>query len=179
MKVLNLQVSRALKSFVAECESLKIIKHRNLVRILTVCSSIDFQGNDFKALVYDFMENGNLEEWLHSRQVNMGREQSRGLTLIQRVNVAVDVASALDYLHNHCSEPIAHCDIKPSNILLDGNMVAHVGDFGLAKLLRSSFCPSFSQTSSIGVRGTVGYIAPGKFCDFLISYCLFVYLFFV
>ena len=101
------------------------------------------------------------------------------MNLIQRVNIAGDVASALDYLHNRCPESIAHCDIKPSNILLDGNMVAHVGDFGLAKLLRSSFCPSFSQTSSIGVRGTVGYFAPGKFCDFLISYGLFVRSFFV
>ena len=173
VKVLNLQVSRALKSFIAECDSLRVIKHRNLVKILTVCSGIDFQGNDFKALVYEFMENGNLEEWLHSSQTRFNtrheQSQSRSLNLIQRVNIAGDVASALDYLHNHCPESVAHCDIKPSNILLDDDMVAHVGDFGLAKLLRSAFSTSSSnQSSSIGVRGTVGYVAPGNLlCIFI------------
>ena len=79
------------------------------------------------------------------------------------------MASALDYLHNRCPESIAHCDIKPSNILLDGDMVAHIGDFGLAKLLRSAFSTSSSnQSSSIGVRGTVGYVAPGNLlCIFI------------
>ena len=177
VKVLNLQVSRALKSFLAECQSLRIIKHRNLVKILTVCSGIDFQRNDFKALVYEFMENGNLEKWLHSYQIraNTGREpsQSRSLNLIQRVNIAVDVASALDYLHNHCPESIAHCDIKPSNILLDADMVAHLGDFGLAKLLKSISSSSTDQISSIGIRGTVGYVAPGK----SFSYSLFIFIY--
>ena len=180
VKVLNLQVSRALKSFLAECESLRLIKHRNLVKFLTVCSSTDFQGNDFKALVYEFMENGNLEEWLHLSRIRTIAQgpisQSRGLNLIQRVNIAFDVASALDYLHNHCPESIAHCDIKPCNILLDGDMVAHVGDFGLAKLLRSAFSTSSSnQSSSIGVRGTVGYVAPGKLFKCLVSYSLLAY----
>ena len=174
VKVLNLQVSSALKSFIAECESLRILKHRNLVKTLTVCSSIDFQGNDFKALVYEFMENGNLEEWLHfSQRINTRREHHRGLNFIQRVNIAIDVASALDYLHNDGPEPIAHRDIKPSNILLDGLMVAHVGDFGLAKLLKKAFSTSSDQSSSIGIRGTVGYVAPGKLCHCSIFHSLF------
>jgi hypothetical protein len=49
----------------AECAALINIRHRNLVKVLTACSGIDFQGNDFKALVYEFMVNGSLEEWLH------------------------------------------------------------------------------------------------------------------
>uniref|UniRef100_A0A251SM28 Putative tyrosine-protein kinase, neurotrophic receptor, type 1 n=1 Tax=Helianthus annuus TaxID=4232 RepID=A0A251SM28_HELAN len=50
----------------AECEALRNIRHRNLVKVITACSSVDFQGNDFKALVFDFMPNGSLESWLYS-----------------------------------------------------------------------------------------------------------------
>ncbi|CAL1374862.1 unnamed protein product [Linum trigynum] len=165
VKVLNLQHSRAVKSFVAECEVLKNIRHRNLVKLLTVCSGIDFQGNDFKALVYDFMVNGSLEEWLHPRLLD---EQATGktkveLSLLQRLNIAIDVGTALDYLHNESGVPVVHCDLKPSNILLDVNMVGHIGDFGLAKFLPQVELntPANSTTSSsIGVRGTVGYSAP-------------------
>ncbi|KAK2984117.1 hypothetical protein RJ640_025444 [Escallonia rubra] len=52
VKVLNLQHRGASKSFMAECEALKIIRHRNLVKVLTACSSVDYQGDDFKAVVY-------------------------------------------------------------------------------------------------------------------------------
>ena len=65
VKVLFLHQRGALKSFMAECEALRNIRHRNLVKIKTACSSSDFQGNDFKALVYEFMHNGSLESWLH------------------------------------------------------------------------------------------------------------------
>ncbi|CAN1744613.1 Probable LRR receptor-like serine/threonine-protein kinase At3g47570 [Linum perenne] len=116
VKVLNLQNARASKSFVAECEVLKNIRHRNLVKLLTVCSGIDYHGNEFKALVYDFMVNGSLE-----------------LTLLQRLNIAIDVGSGLDYLHNNSGIPVVHCDLKPTTDIAN---------------------------SSIGVRGTVGYSAP-------------------
>ncbi|EXB52313.1 putative LRR receptor-like serine/threonine-protein kinase [Morus notabilis] len=160
VKVLNLQTSRALKSFIAECKVLKNIKHRNLLKLLTACSSIDFQGNDFKALVYEFMVNASLDEWLHPRQ-GLNSEEERHLNLIQRINIAIDVANALDYLHRHCHEPIVHSDLKPSNILLDGDMTARVGDFGLARFLMDpSHLFSSHQSSSIGIRGSIGYIAP-------------------
>ncbi|CAN1321045.1 Probable LRR receptor-like serine/threonine-protein kinase At3g47570 [Linum perenne] len=67
-----------------------------------------------------------------------------------RVNIATDVAFAMDYLHNQCSIPVVHCDLKPSNVLLDEDMVAHVSDFGFEN-------PS---SSSIGIKGTVGYAPP-------------------
>ncbi|XP_028111578.1 probable LRR receptor-like serine/threonine-protein kinase At3g47570 [Camellia sinensis] len=159
IKVLNLQNRGATKSFLAECETLRNIRHRNLVKIITSCSSVDFQGNEFKALVYEFMPNGNLERWLHSSpEINNEQNELQRLNLLQRINIAIDVAYALDYLHHHCQTPIIHCDLKPSNILLDNDMVAHIGDFGLAK-----FCSEFiipNQSSSIGVRGTIGYAAP-------------------
>ncbi|XXG71796.1 hypothetical protein AAC387_Pa07g1037 [Persea americana] len=65
VKVLNLQRRAASKSFIAKCRALKNIRHRNLLKIQVVCSSIDFKGYDFKALVFDYMANGNLEQWLH------------------------------------------------------------------------------------------------------------------
>ncbi|GFS40350.1 leucine-rich repeat protein kinase family protein [Actinidia rufa] len=68
VKVLNLQFRGASKSFIAECNALRSIRHRNLVKILTACSSIDYNGNDFKALVYEFMVNGSLEKWLHPNE---------------------------------------------------------------------------------------------------------------
>ncbi|XP_013603553.1 PREDICTED: probable LRR receptor-like serine/threonine-protein kinase At3g47570 isoform X1 [Brassica oleracea var. oleracea] len=161
VKVLNMQRRGAMKSFMAECESLKETRHRNLVKLLTACSSIDFQGNMFRALVYEFMPNGSLDTWLHPEEVEEIHMPSKTLTLLERLNIAIDVASVLDYLHVHCYEPIAHCDIKPSNVLLDNDLTAHVSDFGLARLLlkfdQESF---FNQLSSAGVRGTIGYAAP-------------------
>lgn len=68
VKVLKLQKKGASKGFMAECKALKNIRHRNLVKILTVCSSVDYNGNDFTALVFDFMENESLEEWMHGKK---------------------------------------------------------------------------------------------------------------
>ncbi|PRQ35105.1 putative protein kinase RLK-Pelle-LRR-XII-1 family [Rosa chinensis] len=154
IKVLNLEQKGASKCFVAECNALRNIRHRNLVKILTCCSSTDYNGNDFKALVFEYMSNGSLEEWLHREN------QSRSLNLLQRLNIAVDVASALCYLHDHCEPQIIHCDIKPSNVLLDNDMIARVGDFGLARLIPPTPDSSENQSSTVGIKGTIGYTAP-------------------
>ncbi|KAJ8642802.1 hypothetical protein MRB53_004550 [Persea americana] len=159
VKVFNLQRGGASKSYIVECKALRNVRHRNLLKIHTVCSSIDSKGDDFKALVLDYMANGNLDQWLHPC---IGEQhQSKNLSLIQRLNIAVDVASALDYLHNSCEKPIVHCDLKPSNILLDEDMNAHVGDFGLARFLSeaTSSC-SENHTNSRSIKGTIGYVAP-------------------
>ncbi|KAL3751223.1 hypothetical protein ACJRO7_012101 [Eucalyptus globulus] len=161
IKVLNLLHRGALKSFIDECGAFRNIRHRNLLKVLTVCSGVDYQGNDFKALVYEYMINGSLEDWLHPypRQ-DGGNGHTKKLNFVQRINVSIDVASALDYLHHQCQRPMVHCDLKPSNVLLDAEMVGHVGDFGLAKfLLNTSSDASANQMSSAGVRGTVGYAA--------------------
>ncbi|CAL8150712.1 unnamed protein product [Prunus armeniaca] len=142
VKVFSLQLDDAFRSFDRECEMLRNIRHRNLIKIISCCSELDF-----KALVLNYMSNGSLEKWLYS--------QSSSLNILQRLNIMIDVASALEYLHHGYSIPIVHCDMKPSNILLDDDMVAHVADFGIAKLLSGG--DSITQTMTLA---TVGYMAP-------------------
>ncbi|KAH0776451.1 hypothetical protein KY290_007862 [Solanum tuberosum] len=174
IKVLKLQVRGASKSFLTECEALRHIKHRNLVKLLTSCSSIDNQGNEFKALIYEYMANGNLANWLHNRGTD-GEEnhEPKTLNMLQRLNVIIDVASALGYLHNQSGTPLTHCDIKPNNVLLDEDFVARLGDFGLARFLSDAAnMLSLSQSaSSLNIRGTIGYVPPGSLtyqvCQFM------------
>uniref|UniRef100_A0A5B7CCB5 non-specific serine/threonine protein kinase n=1 Tax=Davidia involucrata TaxID=16924 RepID=A0A5B7CCB5_DAVIN len=142
IKVFNLQLEGAFKSFDVECEVMRNIRHRNLVRIISSCTNMDF-----KALVLEYMPNGSLEKWLHT--------QNYGLDILQRLNIMIDVALALEYLHHDHTTPIVHCDLKPSNILLDEDMIAHVGDFGIAKLLGEG--EFVAQTMTLA---TIGYMAP-------------------
>ncbi|KAJ3680746.1 hypothetical protein LUZ60_015235 [Juncus effusus] len=160
VKVLNLQQQGAFKSFVAECEALRNIRHRNLIKILTACSSVDATGNEFKALVFEFMPNGNLDMWVHSRGDQENGSKNR-LSLVERLSIAIDVAAALNYLHNHCETPIIHCDLKPSNVLLDENMTAHVGDFGLARFLQKISGKDYKDIfTSTALKGSIGYVPP-------------------
>ncbi|XP_045813767.1 probable LRR receptor-like serine/threonine-protein kinase At3g47570 isoform X2 [Trifolium pratense] len=158
VKVLNLQKKGSHKSFIVECNALKNIRHRNLVKIMTCCSGTDYKGQEFKALVFDYMKNGSLDQWLHPEILN--EEHATTLGLGQRLNVIIDVADALHYLHQECEHLVLHCDLKPNNVLLDDHMVAHVSDFGIARLVLSIGGSSWKDTSSIGIKGTVGYAPP-------------------
>ncbi|XP_057463168.1 probable LRR receptor-like serine/threonine-protein kinase At3g47570 [Actinidia eriantha] len=159
VKVFNLEQRGASKSFMAECEALRNTRHRNLLKIVTACSSVNHEGDDFKALVYEYMPNGSLENWLHPGE-NVP-SQARNLDLSQRLNIAIDVVGALDYLHHRCEAPIVHCDLKPSNILIDEDMTALVGDFGLARfLIINSSNSGGGQTNSQAIKGSIGYVAP-------------------
>ncbi|KAG7949200.1 hypothetical protein I3843_13G049600, partial [Carya illinoinensis] len=142
IKVLNLEVEGAFKSFDIECEILRYICHRNLVKIISICSNIDF-----KALVLEYMPKGNLEVWLCSN--------THCLNMLQRLNIMIDVATTLEYLHLGYSALIVHYDLKPNNILLDEDMVGHVTDFDIAKLLSDGI--SLTQTMTMA---TIGYMAP-------------------
>ncbi|CAL5414355.1 unnamed protein product [Camellia sinensis] len=124
---------------------------------------VDFHGNEFKALVYEFMANGNLYNWLHQAGVGDHEqlEEPRNLKLIQKVDISIGIASALEYLHCGCESTIIHGDLKPSNVLLDDEMTAHIGDFGLAKIISTvSSDEAQGQSNSIAIRGTIGYVAP-------------------
>ncbi|CAI9776772.1 unnamed protein product [Fraxinus pennsylvanica] len=125
IKVFNLDLEGAKKSFDNECQILCNIHHRNLLLVISSCSNLDL-----KALVLEYMPNGNLNKWLSS--------STYCLDIAQRLEITIDVACALEYLHHAYPSPIVHCDLKPSNILLDEDMVAHVGDFGISKLLKPS-----------------------------------------
>ncbi|XP_044476864.1 putative receptor-like protein kinase At3g47110 [Mangifera indica] len=142
IKVFNLQVERVIRSFDSECKVLRNIRHRNLIKILSSCCNIDF-----KALILEFMPNGSLEKWLYSHNYF--------LDMLQRLNIMIDVASALEYIHHDYSRPIIHCDLKPQNILLNEDMAAHVSDFGIAKLLDEGD----SKTRTLTLA-TMGYMAP-------------------
>ncbi|XP_019154632.1 PREDICTED: probable LRR receptor-like serine/threonine-protein kinase At3g47570 [Ipomoea nil] len=144
VKVFNLQVEDAFKSFATECEVLRNLRHRNLTKVISACSNIDF-----KALILEYMPNGSLDNWLYSDR--------QSLQIMQRLNIMIDVACAIDYLHHGYSSPIAHCDLKPTNVLIDEDMMGHVSDFGLAKLLGDDESVAYTITMA-----TIGYIAP---CD--------------
>jgi Leucine-rich repeat (LRR) protein len=161
IKIFNLDIYGAQRSFTAECEALRNVRHRNLVEVITSCSSVDSRGADFKALVFQYMPNGDLEKWLNPKVHQHGERNA--FTLIQRINIGLDVAFALDYLHNQCTCPLIHCDLKPSNILLDLDMVAYVTDFGLARFLyNTSNTNQDSSTSLACLKGSIGYIPPGE-----------------
>ncbi|XP_019156041.1 PREDICTED: probable LRR receptor-like serine/threonine-protein kinase At3g47570 [Ipomoea nil] len=142
IKVFN-QSEHAQRSLEVECQVLKNLRHRNLTKIITGCF-----GDNFKALVIEYMPNGNLEEWLYS--------ETNFLNILQRLNIMMDVASALEYLHYGYFTPVAHCDIKPSNVLLDEEMVAHVSDFSITKLFAGED-ETFLHTKTLA---TLGYMAP-------------------
>ncbi|PHT54301.1 hypothetical protein CQW23_08763 [Capsicum baccatum] len=93
------------------------------------------------------MSNGSLENWLYREDCH--------LNLLQRITVMLDAAMAIEYLHHGNETLIVHCDLKASNVLLDEDMVAHVGDFGISKILAVS--KSIAHTETLG---TLGYIAP-------------------
>jgi hypothetical protein len=161
VKVFNVQQSGSYKSFQAECEALRRVRHRCLLKIITCCSSINHQGQDFRALVFEFMANGSLDRWIHSDLE--GQNGQGALSLSQRLDIAVDIVDALDYLHNGCQPSIIHCDVKPSNILLNQDMRARVGDFGIARVLdEATRKHPVNSSSTIGIRGSIGYIAPGN-----------------
>ncbi|CAN0877281.1 Probable LRR receptor-like serine/threonine-protein kinase At3g47570 [Linum grandiflorum] len=126
-------LSGNIPSSLGSCISLEslYLQGNNLQGVIPSSLS-SLRGNDFMALNYDFLANGSLEDWLHRPIERVDESRTRSLNFIQRLNVAIDIASAVDYLHNNCGTPIVHCDLKPSNVLLDEDMVAHVGDFGLA-----------------------------------------------
>ncbi|XP_055836348.1 receptor kinase-like protein Xa21 [Solanum dulcamara] len=142
IKVLDLENEQVCRRFDTECEVMRNVRHGNLVPVITTCSS-DY----IRAFVLRYMPNGSLENWLYREDCH--------LNLHQRVAVMLDVAMAIEYLHHGNVTPIVHCDLKPANVLLDEDMVARVGDFGISKILAISKSMAYTET-----LGTLGYIAP-------------------
>lgn len=142
------------KEFLAEVEILGTIRHSNIVRLMC-CISTDTS----KLLVYEYMENSSLDRWLHCKRnpsTNTGSIHHIVLEWPRRLQIAIDAARGLCYMHHDCSPPIIHRDLKSSNILLDSEFNAKIADFGLARMLLKDGEPN---TMSV-VAGSFGYIAP-------------------
>ncbi|GLJ17405.1 hypothetical protein SUGI_0302570 [Cryptomeria japonica] len=151
IKALNLQNEEAHKSFNIECKVLGRIRHRNLIKIISA-----FSYPCFKGLVLQFASKGSLEKHLHPDRDD---QEICKLGLSNCLSIAVDVAYGMEYLHHHCPLQIVHCDLKPSNVLLDANMTALVTDFGICRLTTPNSIDSLSATK-FALKGSIGYIAP-------------------
>ncbi|XP_041021027.1 LRR receptor-like serine/threonine-protein kinase FLS2 [Juglans microcarpa x Juglans regia] len=151
VKVLHGESIQSLKNCKRECQILSGIKHRNLVRLIGSAWS-----SQFMAIVLEYVGNGNLEQHLYPNGLEIG---SCNLKLRDRLGIAIDVAHGLEYLHEYCSDQVIHCDLKPQNVLLDTDMVAHVADFGVAKLILADKQREHVSTTDF-LRGSIGYIPP-------------------
>ena len=145
IKRLSAEGSTSLESsFLTELKTLGTISHGNIVKLYGYC-----YHQDANLLLYEYMPRGSLGEHLHVSDVC-------DLDWQKRYDIALGAAQGLAYLHHDCKPQIIHRDIKSNNILLDDNFKAHVGDFGLAKLIDIPHSKSMSA-----VVGSYGYIAPG------------------
>ncbi|CAL4896634.1 unnamed protein product [Urochloa decumbens] len=151
---------KLLREFESEASILCNIRHRNIVKLLCCLSSAES-----KLLVYDYMDNGSLDRWLHGSVLRSGSGHSMArsrsvqhvpLDWPTRLIVAVGAAQGLCYMHHECSPPIVHRDVKASNILLDSEFRAKVADFGVARMLVRAGEPNTMS----GVAGSFGYMAP-------------------
>ncbi|KAL6010758.1 hypothetical protein ACLOJK_001200 [Asimina triloba] len=136
---------QAEREFKVEVEAIGRVRHKNLVRLLGYCAE-----GAHRMLVYEYVDNGNLEQWLHG---DVG--PCSPLTWEVRMHIILGTAKGLAYLHEGLEPKVVHRDIKSSNILIDKQWNPKVSDFGLAKLLGSE--RSYITTR---VMGTFGYVAP-------------------
>ncbi|KAI8536704.1 hypothetical protein RHMOL_Rhmol10G0277500 [Rhododendron molle] len=133
--------------FFSELTIINQLRHRHLVPLLGWCH--DKHGK--LLLVYEYMPNGSLDKHL------FGDTNSKPLSWDRRDKIISGVASALHYLHNDFKSRVVHRDLKASNIMLDSNFDARLGDFGLARALETE---KTSYIEAEGVPGTMGYMAP-------------------
>ncbi|KAK4756479.1 hypothetical protein SAY87_006606 [Trapa incisa] len=136
------------KEFLAEMKVLCKVHHANLVELLGYGAT-----NDELFLIYEFAQKGSLSSHLHDPQ-NKGNPP---LSWITRLQIALDAARGLEYIHEHTKNHYVHRDIKTSNILLDGSFRAKISDFGLAKLVGKM---GDGETTVTKVVGTYGYLSP-------------------
>jgi Leucine-rich repeat (LRR) protein len=153
------------REFESEVDVLGHVRHTNIVKLLCCLSRAET-----KLLVYEYMDNGSLDRWLHGHRWSAGSgaavvkapssARRAPLDWPARVRVAVGAARGLSYMHHECSPPVVHRDVKCSNILLDSELNAKVADFGLARMLIQTAGATTDTMSA--VAGTFGYMAPGK-----------------
>ncbi|KAF8020542.1 hypothetical protein BT93_G1080 [Corymbia citriodora subsp. variegata] len=133
---------QAEKEFKVEVEAIGKVRHKNLVGLVGYCA----EGSK-RMLIYEYIDNGNLEQWLHG---DVGPVSP--LTWDIRMKIAVGTAKGLAYLHEGLEPKVVHRDVKSSNILLDRGWNPKISDFGLAKLLGSE-----ASHVTTRVMGTFGH----------------------
>ncbi|XP_027340223.1 putative leucine-rich repeat receptor-like protein kinase At2g19210 [Abrus precatorius] len=144
VKILMPKSPQGSQQFQTEAQLLMRVHHRNLASFLGYCNEVGHT-----AIIYEYMAYGNLEEYLSDAR----REP---LSWRQRIQIAVDAAQGLEYLHHGCKPPIIHRDIKTANILLNEKIRAKVADFGFSKFLSTEN----ESHISTAVVGTFGYLDP-------------------
>ena len=147
IKVLRPDAQQGRKQFQQEVEVLSCIRHPNMVLLLGACP-------EYGCLVYEYMENGSLEDRLYRRG------GTPTLPWSQRFRISAEIATALLFLHQTKPEPLVHRDLKPANILLDRNYVSKISDVGLARLVPPAVADSVTQYRLTATAGTFCYIDP-------------------
>ncbi|CAA0821152.1 Protein kinase protein with adenine nucleotide alpha hydrolases-like domain [Striga hermonthica] len=147
IKVLRPDISQGEQQFQKEVEVLSRMRHPNMVVLLGACP-------EYGSLVYEYMENGSLEDRLHRKN------GSPPLSWPARFRIAAEIATALNFLHSTRPEPLVHRDLKPGNILLDRNFVSKISDVGLCRLVPPPVADSITQCHMTAAAGTFCYIDP-------------------
>ncbi|CAN4109282.1 unnamed protein product [Withania somnifera] len=146
--------SQGAKDLIAEVTTIGNLHHKNLVKLIGWC----YESNEL-LVVYEFMPNGSLDKLISCEENGEIRE---GLSLNWEIRYGIisGIAQALDYLHNGCQKRVLHRDIKASNIMLDSELNARLGDFGLARTIQVN---GKTHHSTKEIAGTIGYMAPESF----------------
>ncbi|XP_028751616.1 receptor-like serine/threonine-protein kinase ALE2 [Neltuma alba] len=146
VKVLKREDHHGDREFLAEVEMLSRLHHRNLVKLIGICTE-----ETFRCLVYELIPNGSVDSHLHG----VDRETSP-IDWVARMKIALGAARGLAYLHEDSSPRVIHRDFKSSNILLEDDFTPKVSDFGLARIATDEE----NRHISTRVMGTFGYVAP-------------------
>ncbi|XP_075522375.1 putative L-type lectin-domain containing receptor kinase S.5 [Primulina tabacum] len=139
VKKINATSSQGEREYLAEICTIGRLRHKNLVQLHGWC-----HDKEQLLLVYEYMPNGSLDRYI-------GKDFLDWKT---RYKILSGLASVLLYLHEECGSPVVHRDVKPNNVMLDSDFNAHLGDFGLARMLQNNACVTTM------VAGTIGYLAP-------------------
>ncbi|KAF5940854.1 hypothetical protein HYC85_022021 [Camellia sinensis] len=141
VKKINAASKQGEKEYLAEICTISRLSHKNLLQLQGWC-----HDHDQLLLVYEYMPNGSLDRFI-------GKDDTF-LDWATRYKVLLGLASALVYLHEECGNPVVHRDVKPNNVMLDSEYNAHLGDFGLARLLQNE------ASVTTRIAGTPGYLSP-------------------
>ncbi|KAE8704642.1 putative L-type lectin-domain containing receptor kinase S.5 [Hibiscus syriacus] len=154
IKKVSKKSNQGKQEFIAEVTTIGNLNHKNLVKLIGWC----YERSEL-LLVYEYMPNGSLDKFIFCNH-KASTEECWTLNWEQRLTIIRGVAQALEYLHNGCQKRVLHRDIKASNIMLDSEYIAKLGDFGLARTVEGK---EKTHHSTIEIAGTPGYMAPETF----------------